>query len=239
MLDRELRSIFVHVPKTGGQSIEMSFLRFHGLRWEERAPLLLRQNTTPGLGPPALAHLSAQEYVSLGYTTRAEFESYFKFAFVRDPWSRLVSAFRYMRLYRSLTFRRFVDSLPPTESWGTTAMIFRPQADYIFDDDDNCLVDFVGRTETLFQDFGRVRASIGKELPDLDRVNESARMRIREVRSLNTMGWWFREQRGSRNDYRSFYNDTTAQRVADVYKRDVKLFSFEFGGGRRPVRRPA
>jgi len=57
------KCLFVHVPKCAGQSVEMFFLDRIGLDWERRAPLLLRPNDVPALGPPRLAHLKAAEYV--------------------------------------------------------------------------------------------------------------------------------------------------------------------------------
>jgi hypothetical protein len=81
--DLSSKSIFVHIPKNAGQSIE------HVL-----APLLLTYNNNPELGPPRLAHLKAREYVSCKYLTREQFDDYFKFAFVRDPgteWSQPIN----------------------------------------------------------------------------------------------------------------------------------------------------
>ena len=80
--------VFVHVPKCAGQSVEMFFLNRIGLDWERRAPLLLRPNDVPALGPHLLAHLKAHEYVEKKWMTPLEFNEYFKFAFVRNPWGQ-------------------------------------------------------------------------------------------------------------------------------------------------------
>jgi hypothetical protein len=77
MLCHHDRCIFVHVPKTAGQSIEHVFLDRVGLTWETRAPLLLRPNDQPRLGPPRLAHLKAREYVACKYVTPEQFAGYF------------------------------------------------------------------------------------------------------------------------------------------------------------------
>src|SRR5689334_2187766 len=69
MLSHRFQTIFIHVPKTAGQSVERVFLEKHGLTWETRSELLLRENPDPSLGPRRLAHLYAREYVDKGYVS--------------------------------------------------------------------------------------------------------------------------------------------------------------------------
>ena len=95
MICHDFRTIFVHVPKTAGQSVEMVFLNKLNLTWEQRAPLLLRPNSDPAKGPPRLAHLYASEYVSCGHISDEDFARYFKFSVVRNPWARAVSVYKF------------------------------------------------------------------------------------------------------------------------------------------------
>lgn len=97
MISHHHQTIFVHIPKCGGQSIEAAFLQDLGLEWENRAPLLLRKNDNPKLGPPRLAHLTAYEYLQYGYISRQQFERYFSFSLVRSPLERAVSLFNYVK----------------------------------------------------------------------------------------------------------------------------------------------
>ena len=57
MISHPHRTVFVHIPKCGGQSIETAFLADLGLGWKSRAPLLMGANDRPELGPPRLSHL--------------------------------------------------------------------------------------------------------------------------------------------------------------------------------------
>lgn len=108
MICHHHKCIFIHIPKTAGQSIEHVFLDLLGLTWETRAPLLLRFNDRKELGPPRLAHLKANDYVNFKYISEELFNSYFKFSFVRNPWSRLVSFYNYRKYYLFYNFKYFV-----------------------------------------------------------------------------------------------------------------------------------
>lgn len=68
MIDHSRRCIFVHIPKTAGNSVNRVF----GIAWQDHKDL---------------ARYAAEEPVA--------FSSYFKFAIVRNPWDRLLSDYNY------------------------------------------------------------------------------------------------------------------------------------------------
>jgi hypothetical protein len=159
MLSHQHKTIFVHIPKCGGQSIETLFLDDLGLDWKSRAPLLLRPNKDPKLGPPRLAHLLAHEYLHFNYVTEAQFSDYFKFSYIRDPYARAISLYNYLDVKMSLgTF--VADWLPgqfrlaesykeyPHEFQGEYYFV-RPQSDYIFGENGEMLVDKCYKLEEI------------------------------------------------------------------------------------------
>ncbi|MEM9302227.1 MAG: sulfotransferase family 2 domain-containing protein [Pseudomonadota bacterium] len=201
VISHRFETVFVHVPKTAGQSIEQAFIDRHGLTWETRAPLLLRPNPDPGKGPYRLAHLLAGEYVGLGHIEEEQFRAYFKFGFVRNPWERLVSAYAYLGLDRSQTFADFVRNRVPLARDKDRFLL--PQRRYLFAGD-RCLVDFVGRFENLAKDFKVVcdRSGLGPTvLPHENRVPRD-------------------------RPWPEFFDAELTARVADLYAEDIDTFGY-------------
>ncbi len=221
MISHADKCVFVHVPKCAGQSVETFFLARLGLDWESRAPLLLLSNEIPKLGPPRLAHLRARDYVANRWMTPEQFRTYFKFAFVRNPWDRTASFYRFMGYHRRCSFPRFVRRHLPRLLRGDKAWLLRPQAEYLLDAEGNLLVDFVGRFETLQQDFSRACAAMGIADARLPHVNSSRVPRSRLPRLMRLM-------RPRDVPYRELYDDAARRMVASLYAADVAAFAYEF-----------
>lgn len=157
MLSRAHKAIFVHIPKTGGQSVATAFLDDLGLDWDARDALLMR----PGKAgePERMAHLYAREYVEMGFVTPAEFAAFTTFAVVRHPYARMVSEYIYrmgavdwvaqhMPAVRSRRFDRFIRQ-EFEDPLSDAARHFAPQVDYVNDARGQLLVDHVVDQATL------------------------------------------------------------------------------------------
>jgi hypothetical protein len=236
----EYRCLFVHVPKTAGMSIEHVFLRLVGLTWETRAPLLLRGNDDPRLGPPRLAHLKAGEYVARGHLAAEQFESYFKFSFVRNPWDRIVSEYKYRGYPVKTNFKTYLFKHLPAPGWTDTYCHIVPQYDFLHDEAGRLLVDFVGRYESLQADFDKVCDRVGIPPTPLPRVNrslEDARPNsLRELRKQLRRAIWTREREHTFPHYTEYYDDESREFVGRLFRKDVEAFNYAFG---EPVRSAA
>ena len=111
MLCHKYKCIYIHIPKTAGKSIQHVFARQLGLGSKKGSDLLLGMNDNPALGPPELSHLKTSEYVQFGYLSQEQFDSYFKFAFVRNPWDRIVSEYKFRGYPRKTDFKTLVANL--------------------------------------------------------------------------------------------------------------------------------
>lgn len=184
-------TIFIHIPKTAGTS-------FHNL-----------------IGYTGIGHVTYKWYES---RDPEKFQRYFKFAFVRNPWDRLVSAFFYLKKGGSNAMDRqwFSANLSHYESfkafvynWVSEENIecyfhFMPQHKFIYDDSLTLKVDYVGRFENIREDFTIIANKIGLQ-QNLPYVNKS-----------------------QRKAYQSYYSDEMKEIVRRVYHQDIELFQYTF-----------
>jgi hypothetical protein len=229
----QCRCVFVHIPKTAGMSIEQVFVDLVGLTWKTRAPLLLGRNEDPRRGPPKLEHLRAGEYLACGHLSAAQLESYFKFSFVRNPWDRIVSEYKYRGYPVKIDFKTYLFKHLPPPGWTDTYSHVMPQYDFLHDEAGTLLVDFVGKYETLQAGFDTVCERIGvppTRLPWVNRSLEKARLTsLRELRKRLRRALWSRERRHTFGHYTEYYDDESRDFVARLYGKDIDAFGYSFG----------
>jgi chondroitin 4-sulfotransferase 11 len=205
MINPQYRCIFIHIPKTGGKSVQ----RFFGTNWQD--------------------HKDISRYAE--ELTPQTFTSYYKFAIVRNPWDRLVSDYNYQKMKKGSqashgllihdergnkrSFSKWLEAVlsdpfccEPTE-WGARVSqgIHRwsPQVDWI------CIsgkiaVDRVLRMENLQEGFAELRCALG--LPS---------------REMPCRNWrWHRH-------YSYYYNESTRRLVEKYYAKDIETFGYRFG----------
>ena len=233
MICRDYRCLFVHIPKTAGQSVEQVFLRLLGLSWETRAPLLLRGNDDPRLGPPRLAHLTAAEYVSCGYLTPAEFGTYFRFSIVRNPWDRIVSEYKYRRHPVTMDFKTYLFKRLPSPGWSEPYRHIIPQHDFLYDEAGRLLVDYVGKIRAPP---GRLRRGLRAHRYSVHAL--AARQPLAgggaapQLSGAPEMGCGGRSGAASgHTPFRTTPNTTTTSpgnSSASLYRKDVQAFNYAF-----------
>lgn len=205
LISDDKRFLFIHVPRTGGTSVAAALQSLALARPPAGWASLLRCLRLPcayrrvRFGRHCSLR-SAQALLPAGL-----FASCFKFAFVRDPWDRIASAYaallrdpnhrRHRRAAR-LGFGAYVEREAPR--------VLKNQVDLLVDSTGRLGVDFVGRFETLAQDFAAVCERLGAraELPHLNG--------------------------GDRRDYRSFYDGASRDAVRRHWSRDIDAFGYEF-----------
>jgi len=232
MICQPLSCLYVHIPKTAGQSIEQFFMNKLGLSWDtDREQLLLGNNTDPSRGTEKLSHLSAAEYVQSGYLTQAEFDRLFKFSFVRNPWERIVSEYRYRNYFHHRSFRDFLKHRLPAPSWDDKYRHIMSQYDMLHDQQGKLLVDFVGRFESLQRDFTQVCSQLGiadSKLPHRNPSDKKSRNLKRKLRN-----WLYFNGENRKEHYLDFYDEETIDIVSRLYIKDIEAFGYPSHPGSR------
>lgn len=210
--------IFLHIPKTGGTSIE-ALLEIksspENLFWQGyRADVLAPQHLT---------------YAELKAKIKPEiFNEYFKFAFVRNPWERLVSTYfwnnRGHKTFES--FVHFLDKLfteyhtdlePPAAANGTTQRADGKKSLFTFPHFRDHFAAhylpqhlYIGPDVTVyrFENFAEENRKICQQLE----------IKERQIHHNPT-----RHQH-----YSTYYTEETKQIVARIYAVDIELFGYQF-----------
>lgn len=179
---------------------------------------------------PNLHHAKISEVLD----KNPDVSNYFKFTFVRNPWDRLVSVYhefkkrgnRYSEMVTldkpllsefDITnnnienFRNFCKNL--NNSHWRNDLFFHNQYDYVTKNNED-IMDFIGRYETLNDDWYKIRDKIGYGGVELLRGRESGpRGNIRE--SIH-------------EPYRNYYTQVEIDIVVDIYKKDIQYFKYDF-----------
>lgn len=236
MISHTHKCIFVHIPKTAGTSIELFFKKKLGLPPSAKAPLTLTRNKVKQIGPPYLSHLKAYEFYTNHYVSEDQFNTYFKFSFVRNPWDRVVSFYKYSHLNLLISFDTFVlKELPKLTN--ERSYFYATQYEFLYHNGEQ-LVDFIGRFENLQKSFDKVCDILGisesklphtrkrKILPIKKRASEMYKKLKRRPRLLLT----YRPDPINSLDYREYYsmNKNLKERVYDMYKKDIEVFGYSF-----------
>ncbi|MBS1730837.1 MAG: sulfotransferase family 2 domain-containing protein [Bacteroidetes bacterium] len=228
MICHDYKCIFVHIPKAAGQSVEHYFLQKVGLDWDSRSPLLLRKNDQPKAGPPTLAHMRAADYVKYHYLSQELFDTYYKFSFVRNPWSRAVSMYKFLGYHTFMSFENFVlyqlPKLMKSKSW-----FVAPQYDMLYDND-ILQVDFVGKFENIDVDFAQVCTHFGFSDKILPHVNKSKSDKFKGLKQLikNPALLTKLSLTKFKKDYKAYYQSKTTDMINKIYQKDIEVFEYMF-----------
>lgn len=192
----EKKIIFVHVPKTAGQSIEQFFMADADSGWDHREKFLMGPNEDPAKGPRRLAHLLARDYVGCGHVSQGDFDTCFKFGFVRHPLTRALSFYKYNRAFKRMSFVDYLTDFIPKKLAGPRNGFHRPQVDFLCDAMGRPMVDFVGRFENLEADFAHVCKTVGLPFEHLEHANQS--LKSDHVLKNMRLGWAGRVKRAAK-----------------------------------------
>lgn len=170
MISHKHKTVFIHIPKAAGQSVEEAFLADLDLKWEERAELLLRKNTDPSKGPQRLAHLYAREYVELGYIDQETYNAYTTFAVIRHPYDRVCSEYAYRSFKQTGPFWWFLRR-PYNNDFVDLVRHMVPQSRFIYDQEGNSLVKNIVHFEKIVEEIEPLFEAIFGEQTPLPRRN--------------------------------------------------------------------
>ncbi len=193
LLSHEKKFLFVHIQKTGGTSVT-KWMQSHIPDMEEY------------MKPHSPLSLNADRY-----------KDYYKVAFVRNPFDRMVSwysmiknqkAHNYLQqqvLTHSSNFTEFILNCEHISSKSNWKPFHYNQIDYLTNAQDKIGVDFVGRFENFSQ---------GIEI-----ISEYLAIPSNEIGHMN---------QSDHTSYHDYYTKETREIITKRFKRDLEYFKYTF-----------
>lgn len=210
-ISNKYKCLFIHIPKTGGTSIETAFEMFGDWKVENKDTLfgLMQSPELKALNLISnfLQHVTLDQAQLISPIP----SSYTTFSFVRNPWDKMVSiysnpdnnlastAMQQGIKLKNLSFEDFITQIEKIKH-----IHLEPQHKFICDDTGKINVSFLGKFESLEKDFKNLCKIIDKDIR-LPHKNRSAR-----------------------GDYRDYYSNKSRKIIEERYQRDINLFSYSF-----------
>jgi len=219
MIIHELKAIHIHIPKTAGVSFE------HAIMSE-----ILGRDTSGDIGkmPNNLKHQfsvankqkhkQARFYVSDKDLAKQQWDTYYKFTIVRNPWDRLVSEYcwrqdRPNKKFLPETFEKFINYCAarikdPGTLYSRRDIYYThglTQESYVTNNKGKIILDEIFRFEDLPTAVETLKTKLDLTFSHLKRHNSSRR-----------------------KDYHEYYNKKTKDKVANIYKKDIEMFEYDF-----------
>lgn len=198
--------LFIHINKNGGTTV-----RHHLSNWDNRIISGDYNRIVNGW------HYHTPAIQAQKLLTTQEWNTSFKFAFVRNPWDRCVSVFHFRKaqkpgFYKDIDFESWLlsneEKVCNNLTFGFKSFIdfnfLAPQYYWLLDQNHEMCMDFVGRFEKFEEDFSQICDLFGQK---------------ERILHLN---------KGSHGNYRQYYSVETRKLVEKIAAVDIDFFGYRF-----------
>jgi hypothetical protein len=200
--------VFIGIPKTGTQSISQVLSLY-----EKMSPIEISDRANKkGYHQPFYTHAKAQTVKKYFIENGWDWDEYFKFCFVRNPWDRAVSNYFYkLRTdFKDKNFSRHCSimrkQIKNFNEFVSSKFLFNEnQTDFFVTNDNQSLVNFIGRFENIDYDFRTICKTIG--IPNW------------KLRKINQTNHKF---------YKSYYDNESIEVIRSKFRRDIELLGYDF-----------
>jgi hypothetical protein len=245
-INRELKAIYIHLPKVGGLYIENILISFYNFK-QIRFGRLDHDEFNENKNITKFSEINAKEESILqlrnkGLTryfdsaespiTKEEWDTYYKFTFVRNPYDRMVSAFKYLNKINKINihtnnFKDFIFENTHLSDY-VYFHTFISQYDHLIDNNSNININYIGKFENLNEDFITVLRIIGiseikhtKYLEDNIIINSSSQGKMHYDKTDKI------KKNEKETLYTNYYDEECLQRINNYFKKDFERFNFK------------
>ena len=222
MISHKHKCIFIHIPKCAGTSIEKKLGHF-----DDYSGNYKQDHRSIRMIEPINSNFFASKENSMEFmkrlwiqiksppnprnrytVSREQYENYFKFTIVRNPWARAYSWYKNvmrdalhikkMRISKEISLYDFLEFFK-------CKTCLRAQTFWIKNYNGDILLDYIGRFENLANDFEKA----------------CNLMKIEPLKLPH-------ELKGAVDNYHDAYDDKSRDLISRIYKEEIELFGYSF-----------
>ncbi|WP_443632568.1 sulfotransferase family 2 domain-containing protein [Candidatus Marifrigoribacter sp. Uisw_064] len=214
MISHKHKCIFIHISKCAGSSIEKVFGLDIADNSEKNNKNLFGWNKEHNL---YLQHATPQELLDYGFITKEQWNDYYKFIIVRNPWDRALSDYIWMskEINKSDSFKSFINKKGPflevlTQKDGKQYRgdHLNKQLDYFYIDGEEVKYDKIIRFESLKNELPVLFKELNIKI-DLESEKHNVGKKIF-------------------SHYSKFYNSYRKRLIHDNYENDIDYLKYKF-----------
>ena len=203
MINHDLKCIFVEVPKTGSTSIR-------SIIGHPQKPHMNIKEIQEKFFAEQI-HPSNNFLKNIFYKQKAErqWNTYYKFGFVRNPWDRVVSLYlrkEGLQMADKMSFHEFVHWIENSSDTSIHPSKHKNQLDWFLDSKGNIAVDFIGKFESLNEDWKIIAKKLGTSTT-LPHTNKNI---------------------AKKKHYTEYYNNELREIIAKKFQKDIDYFGYKF-----------
>lgn len=206
MISTEKKIIFIHIPKTGGSSIEVALKNI----FDEK--IIRNGNSTRVLD--TIKNPIPNSYNSFKHATASElikqygknkFNDYHSFAVIRNPWDRLLSLYHwsYGGTYNK---KKFLNMIPKKINNMKSKRVVWSLNRYVCDNKDNIIIDTLLDFDNLQHEFSSLMKKLNIGEYELGHINKGR----------------------NKKNFREVMDQETIDLISTNYKNEINMFWGEY-----------
>ncbi len=174
------------------------------------------------------------------------FNTYYKFGFVRNPWDWQVSLYNYMAKEKSHPQHALITGMKNFDEyidWRINKDLHL-QKEFFYDKEGKLLMDYIGKYETLREDFNKIceRIHVKASLPHMKKSKDADNLLKKYsdqavnlvYKTVNRVSQKIHinaslpalDQRKKSESYLKYYNEETIDKIYEAFKEDIETFGY-------------
>lgn len=221
-VNHEKKAIFIHIPKTAGIYVRSTLDKYYGFETFlcKREDHTEYCSTNLNLNKNKQLSFCNNKGIIQYYKTSKElsnildlnddkWKEYYKFCFVRNPYSRIVSGWNYIQETEKLNidfdvYLTYKDIVTENEY----SHVFLQQSSHIYDENNNYFINYIGKFEDLENEFRKILINIGFTEEEI----------IHDTKNKN------KREHGS---YKKYYTQDILNTVNNIYNNDFEKLGYQ------------